>query len=158
MVYAWKGFNYGADPNKVGKELEKIEKRDGEITKAAVVEAARPEGNLMHNLFTWDNDVAGEKWREYQAGQIIHALVIVPEGHSETKGRAFLNIEYGSQPGQKGRFINTVSALTNEDTKSIVLGNALNELEAFKTKYQTLDELAEIFDAIDNVKIKLRRE
>lgn len=157
MVYEWKGFTYKADPNKVGEELEKIEKRDGEITRAAVVEAARPKDSLMHSLFEWNNTKAGEKWREYQAGQILHALVVVPEDHSETKGRAFLNIEYGTQPGQKGRFINTVDALTNEDTKGIVLNNALRELESFKMKYQTLEELAEIFSAIENVKIRITK-
>ena len=157
MVYQWGLYKYAADPNKVGRELEKIEKRDGEITRSAIVEAARPKDSLMHGLFEWNDKIAGEKWREQQAGTILHALVVVPDNPDEPVHRAFMSIEFGNQPGQKARYINAFGALSNEETKDIVLGNAIRELEAFKLKYKTLTELAEIFSAIEQVEIKVKR-
>jgi hypothetical protein len=48
-----------------------IDERDGSITPEAVVAAARPKNSPLHQLFDWDNEVAGDKWRNHQARILI---------------------------------------------------------------------------------------
>lgn len=43
----------------------------GETVKPSdVVELARDENTALHNLFTWDDSVAAERYREHEAGCI----------------------------------------------------------------------------------------
>ena len=147
MVYQWNRFKYSVDANEVGAEIEAIEAENGEVTNKSVVDRARDKKNVMHGLFEWNDKIAGEKYREHQAGQIIHSLMIVTEEKEPT--RAFMNIEIGAAPCQTGRFVCIDKALSNPDTRGNVLANAMNELRAFRKKYETLTELSELFAEID---------
>ena len=50
---------------------------------------------------------------------------------------------------ETGSYISTEVALSNEKTRRIVLNRALTELKIFKKKYGDLNELSEVFNAID---------
>ena len=157
MVYKYEwheGVRLKVDADVVGKEFEKIEKKDGTITKESVVETAKSEKNPMHELFEWDDEIAGEKYRIHQAGYLIRMLVKVAanEPGEEVKKpiRAFVSVKPTSYT-KKGEFIDTFKALSQEDTRKVVLQNALKELIAFKTKYETFSELSEVMSAIDKV-------
>ncbi len=68
--YSWKyGNSFSAQM--VGEQFEAIEKRDGTLTKAAIVDAARSEDSPMHGMFEWDDAVAGELYRE-EPGGLLH--------------------------------------------------------------------------------------
>ena len=47
-----------------------------EVSAEQVVEFARNPNSELHKSFTWDNDIAAEKWRVYEARQILCNLVI----------------------------------------------------------------------------------
>lgn len=148
MVYKWKFFEYGVDANIVGKELEEIEKKHGAVTANLLLDRARSQKSKLHSLFEWDDTVAAEQYRLHQARQIITAVAIVMEETKEPLTiRAFSNV--GEK--NKGSFITTAKALNDEETRSIVLKHALDELVAFKSKYAGLTELAEIFDGINRL-------
>lgn len=148
MVYKWKFFEYGVDANIVGKELEEIEKKHGAVTANLLLDRARSQKSKLHSLFEWDDTVAAEQYRLHQARQIITAVAIVTEETKEPLTiRAFSNV--GEK--NKGSFITTAKALNDEETRSIVLKHALDELVAFKSKYAGLTELAEIFDGINRL-------
>ncbi len=149
MVYKWSGYNYSADASEVGAEIEEIERKNGTVTTSAVVDAARNEKSVMHNLFEWNDTVAGEKYREHQARQILHALVVIPETNNQT--RAFVNVVYGSQPGQTGKYVNLNTATHDPEMMVIILSNAIRELEAIQQKYSTLKELAGVFAEINKL-------
>ena len=48
-----------------------------------VVELARDENTALHNLFTWDDSIAAEKYREHEAGCIIRNIVVVEKDDSD---------------------------------------------------------------------------
>lgn len=147
MVYSWKVYQYKVDPTIVGREFEKIEQQYGKITSDYVLQDATPEASPLHELFEWDDAVAGHKYRLSQATNIIINLAYEPEKNPKPKPvRAFYNV---ATDEKKGKFINVHSAFTNPDTRDIILQRARKELESFKEKYQNLSELADVFKKID---------
>lgn len=151
MVYKWRFYNYKVDANIVGQEVEKLEKKHGEVTAQLLLDNARSKKSKLHDLFEWDDTVAAEKYRLTQATQIITALAVVYEDITEEPKtvRAFANI--GAK--NKGSFITMATALSDEQSRAIVLKHALEELQAFRSKYADLTELAEIFAGIDKLSI-----
>ena len=165
--YKWKSEGYGVintsiDANIVGKSMEEIEEKYGEISAERLLEYARPEDSPIHDLFEYDDSVAAECWRRKQANVVIGCIVIVEESVSssdetietqivEEEPRetiAFLNIS--TQRSGKGIYISTKKALSQEDTRQIVLQRALEDLRLFKRKYHYLSELSKVFEAIDD--------
>lgn len=63
------------DANVIGPELAKIAKTGG-LVPAAVVDHARDAASPLHRYFEWDDERAGEKWREQQAREMIQSVVI----------------------------------------------------------------------------------
>lgn len=152
MVYKWSvGLYAKVDANDVGKEFKKIEKKNGEVTKSLIVDAARSKDNVMHDLFEWDDKVAGEKYRLNQAGLIMSALIVEKERDKNYGGRAYVNIESTDELLSKGRYVNYETAMSDDDMRSVVLRNALKELASFREKYKELKELEKVFAAIDVV-------
>ena len=149
MVYQWGAFKYRVDANEVGAEIEKIEAENGEITNASIVERAKDKKNVMHDLFEWNDKIAGQKYRENQAKSILHSLVLVSEDKEPT--RAFVNIELGNAPKQTGRYVCIEKALDDRDMRHNILENAYRELRAFEKKYGNLAELSGLFKEIDKL-------
>lgn len=148
MVYKWKVYQYPVDAQIVGETLEEIEKEHGAVTAKLLLDKARPKDSKIHGLFTWDNKVAAEKWRLHQASMVITGIAVTYSHEDDTEKkvvRAFSNV--GSR--KHGEFITTATALSDEASRAIVLKHALEELQAFQSKYATLTELAEVFSAIE---------
>ena len=149
MVYSWKQYGYSVSAETVGKEFEKIEATYGRLTNDLVLQNAEDEKSPLHEMFEWDDAVAGHKYRLQQATQIIISLAVDPEKTSKPKPvRAYYNV---ASDEKKGSFINIKSAFSNPDTKEIILQRAKKELEAFKAKYENLTELAGVFAQIDEL-------
>ncbi len=157
MVYKWSiGLYSKVDANVAGKEIERIEKENGEVTNQAVVDAARPKESVLHGLFEWNDKIAGEKWRLQQARCMLAALVVDQSDDGYDK-RAFVNVTPAPEnPSNPPRFINYKDAMRDEDMRETLLKNAIHELEILKDKYETLTELQEVFTAIESVKRKRR--
>ena len=49
----------------------------------------------------------------------------------------------------KGSYINVEKAMSNEETRAIVLNNAKMELVIFRNKYKKFNEFAKVMEAID---------
>ena len=153
-AFKYVGRSWGVSAQIAGEELENIEKRNGSITPQAVVEAARPEGSALHNIFEWDNDKAAEQYRLSQAGSFIRCIVKTAETENkkEITYRAFVNVNpVGDTQNKQGSYIDTRSALTNPVSRGVILANAKREMQTFRKKYKELNELALVFDAIDKV-------
>lgn len=149
MVYSWKTYNYAVSADVVGKEFEKIEKQYGKLTNDLVLQNAEDEDSPIHELFEWDDAVAGHKYRLTQATQLIINLAYEPEEQTKPKPvRAYYNV---AETEKKGSFVNMKSAFSNPDSRDIILKRALRELESFKEKYQNLSELAGVFSKIDEL-------
>lgn len=57
-------------------EYIKMLERNGRITAAEVLDAARPEDSPIHACFDWDNSAAAELWRLEQARDLIRRVRI----------------------------------------------------------------------------------
>lgn len=150
MVYKWKCDYYSVDANVVGKALEEIEEENGEITARLVVDKATPEESELHSLFTWDNEKAADEWRLHEARRVIAAVAVVYEEDNNAENhtiRAFANV--GAR--NKASFVTMAKALSDEESRSIVLQHAIEELQAFKAKYAGISELAEVFKSIEKI-------
>lgn len=155
--YSWK-YGNRFDANMVGEEFAAIEKRDGALTKEAIVDAARPEDAPMHGMFEWDDAVAGELYRQNQAGYYIRNLEvdIVPVGDANGRTvtmRAYTNVApvVENTPECKGTFINVNRAIESPDTYKIMLDRAKNTLRIFRDQYAEIRELRPVMLEIDRL-------
>ena len=143
---------YTADAQKVAEEIyaigEKFEAKD-------IVDMARDETKESHKLFEWNDEIAGEKYRIYQARHTMHDLQIVEIGLNKEKKPEKIGVPMRmcySLEGETG-YVPTPIIVKDEDLHKKLLMTAKSELNAFMIKYETLTELAPVFEAIRELDI-----
>ena len=143
MTYQWKVPGImPVDAQTAGNELQRIYERDGVIEPETVVEESENPSAPLHSCFEWDDEKAAHKYRITQAQNIIRAIVVADEA-KQPETRAFVNVQREYHP---------VSVVVrNPEKREILLQNALNELRWFERKYNTLQELSNVFAAIKEV-------
>lgn len=149
MVYKWNsGAHIKASAQDAGELCAALETQ-GKLTPHEVVEASRPEDAPLHDEFEWDDAKAAERYRETQASYIIRSIEVVISGKTEpTVTRGFVSL-VTSDGGREYHEVNKVLSITNQ--RDMLLIEAKRELAAFKRKYEVLEELADVFAAIDRV-------
>lgn len=150
--YSWGKKHHGVKAEIAGAVMEKIESRDGQVTKEALLDEARPEESPMHPAFEWNDGIAAEKYRLVQARHIINELVVTIErsGDNDHKNApAFVNVVLGKENNAKYRSIET--AINDDEMRKAVLKNALVELKQFEKKYRLYNELSKVFVAIHEI-------
>lgn len=131
---------YKADAQKVADEIG-----NDKITPKEMVDRARDEKSELHKCFEWNDTVAAEKYRLHQARNVLAMLVFKPKTEEEQPVRVF------SLTTEKSVYQPTKSFLVQADEYQDLLKRALAELEMFKKKYRTLNELEEVFRAIEEL-------
>ena len=131
---------YKADAKKVADEIG-----NDRITPQEMIEKARNEQSELHKCFEWNDTVAAEKYRLQQARIVLSMLVFKPKAEEEHPVRIF------SLTTEKAVYMPTKSFLVQADEYQDLLKRALAELETFKKKYSTLNELEEVFKAIEEL-------
>lgn len=151
--YQWsEGFQPKLDANIVGGVVEQIEDEYGSVTKEIFLEKSRPEDSVTHSLFEWDNDKAAENYRLEQARKTIGNLRIVysTPKKEDVPVKAFVNV---SDFSEKAQYRNVEVVLNDEDTRETYLNRIRHELNAFITRNQNIEELADILiEAGENLK------
>lgn len=144
MVYQLKsGCRIKAAADVVGHECERLE-REGRLTAKELVNESRPIDAPLHDEFEWNDGVAGELWREQQARKLINSVVVVAD--AKKPQRCFFNISV-TEP----KYFAIETILNEQDKRSALLQTAKRELNAFKAKYEQLEELCGVFQAIDEL-------
>lgn len=141
---------YKANAETIYNEIMSI----GETVKPSdVVELARDENTALHDLFTWDDSIAAEKYREHEAGCIIRNIVVVEKDDSDDNNDGVITVRAIMSTNERTKEYTTVQrVVTNKDSYSKLLAAALAELNAFKKKYKTLSEdLEVVFSAIEQI-------
>ena len=133
---------FKADANECYREISSLE----QITPKAILDFARDENSELHKCFEWDNDLAAEKYRPIQAGNVIRMLYVEPKSEDAPPVRVL------------SRTSNTVyqptrTFLKNQNEYEDLLKRALSELESFRLKYKTLSELEQVFEQIDLITV-----
>ena len=146
------GYRFKVPAQVVGETLEVLA-QTGELTSARFLEVSRPEDAPTHNMFEWDDSVAAERYRLQQATVAINSVEvqIVNEATATvTSQAAFVNV-IRKAPAQSGSFAPIEVALSDENMRSTLLLNALNELKSFRRKYNQLSELSDVFLEIKKI-------
>lgn len=136
---------FKADAQKVADEISSI---GISVKSEEIVDKARDESTELHKCFEWDDTKAAEKYRVYQARQIVCHLIVKEVNDDPQKHEVRFFYKTDSQEGYKP----TSYIMRNKDEYHKLLERALAELSAFKKKYSTLKELDGIFEAINALK------
>lgn len=151
-LYSWRHSHGGVSAQAAGEMIEKIEARDGVVTKEAFLEESRPEDSPTHGCFEWDDGIAAEKYRLWQSGSVIRDVcitVVSDDDKAPIKTPVFVNtVKNCTAPA---KFMSVEVALADETHRNTILENAFSELQEFRKKYGRLKELAEVFKVIDKV-------
>lgn len=154
-------FQAGAKPDAtiIGNHLEMLRKHfKGELTPQDVVDDARKNNSPLHSMFEWKDGVAAEQYRLSQARGLIRSVVAVyRDDEPETPVRrmqAFVHIPEKETP----HYRSMGHAMSQKATRDLVLRRAWDELKAWRRRYKDLQELAEIFSAMDEVQIEDKRK
>lgn len=135
----------------VAEELERLRRTaaDGILQPRAVVEAARDPESPLHPEFEWDDTDAAEKWRLYQARNLINVVVrYVDAGHGKQIAcRVYASLTSDRQGEGGYRLVTDV--LADSALRQQLLADARADMKRFRDKYRDLEELADVFEAME---------
>lgn len=134
------------------QELELIRvKNKGLLCPHDVVKFARDPKTALHDKFTWDDTKAAEEYRLWEARTLIRVAVIVEENTSE-EIRAYVSMT--DSRGKEGGYRAMVEVMDNKALRDRMLQDALDDLNFFRNKYNSIRKILDInpvFVAIDEV-------
>lgn len=155
-TYRWaagKRFNVPAPA--AGAAIEAIRAEYGNVTPAAVVDAARSARHPLHKAFNWDDTEAAQKWREHQARMLIGSIrLVVEEDTGPTERIAYVSIT--SRELGRG-YVRSADAMRDPEYRQESITEALAALNGWRERYGHLTDLAEVFEAVDRVTSRRRR-
>lgn len=118
--------------------LQRIYDTEGTLTPNAVVDSARPDDAPLHDRFEWDDEVAGEKYREVQAAELIRSVTVTfqePSTRERTQVRVFHHVE----TEEAGPHYVPLSELDGDEyLRRQVLDRANREWKTLYSRYQGL--------------------
>lgn len=162
-MYKWKrGSVHNVDAEVAGEALKRMADKHGRLTPRLVVDESRPKKAPLHDEFEWNDSVAAEMYRENQARYVMRTITVDIVGREEKPPiRMFVNIlpepETETDVEPERCYVQTVEALQRPDWRQQVLERALKELEAWRQRYEDLEELAVVFASMDVVKENLKK-
>ena len=136
-------------------ELNQIMEEKGGLLRAEdVVEFAKNPKTTLHNAFEWDDKKASHKWRLFQANQLIRvAVTILPRENQEPiQVKAFVSMKEDRY--NKEGYRSTLEVMESPILRKTLLDEAKEDMQTFMDKYKSLEELAEVFAAMDKVVAK----
>jgi hypothetical protein len=135
--------------SKIREELLNIAREHrGIIQPSIVVAKARDARSPLHSCFEWDNSKAAEAFRLEQARGLIrtYVTVISEENHPQD---VFVSLSTDRKTGGGYRILADV--INDGDMKKILLKDALDEMIYFTNKYNRLQELSSVIEAMNKV-------
>lgn len=149
-------FQPGAvrDAKAVGEHLELLRKQcKGELTPEDVLEDAKHDNSPLHSFFEWSDTEAAHQYRLQQARGLIRAVVAVyvSDERPAVRQKAYVHIPEPDAP----HYRETSHALSQAKTRKMVLERAWREFQQWRKRYADLKEFADLFDAADQIEMKL---
>jgi hypothetical protein len=129
----------------IANELAKLSRRRGFLTPQQVVAAAKDQKSPLHGCFTWDDSKAAHAHRLWQARELIASVEFEPT-KDHAPFRAYVHIRNDGEVD--GRYVSTIDALSDPETRKVVLQRALGDLDRVRERYEQLSELASVWRAI----------
>ena len=148
-IFSWQGYQFSADAQKVGEELEEIE-RQGMLEAKHILEyAERHKNSELYKCFEWDDSEAARRWRMWQAGQIIYSISLEIKEEPRQTQRVYVSIK--DKETEERTFKNINEVLSNDEEYRQLVSKASNDLERCKEKYTNLLEKDDLKDIIFNI-------
>lgn len=161
------GCHLSGDAQAVGNHLERIKDQAKTLTPEIVLEDARNQKSPLHKFFEWDDSKAAEQHRLHQAGHLIRSVQVtfidseppqerqinlsaIPDAPKPAPRpvRAFLPVK--SDGGERS-YVGTREAMGDPAMRRQVLERAHSELDSVARKYRELQELSDVFKALDQI-------
>ena len=137
------------------EELKKIEIKYGDLRPENILKEAKNEKNPLHEVFEWNDSVAGEKYRLHQARLFVDAIVIKHQsGIREIEIRAFHSIITGEGETTIRAYHFIDDILRDKEMREILLIQALRDLKSWSEKYQELKELVGVIKKANQIIMK----
>jgi hypothetical protein len=128
---------------------------NGVLMPVDVVKAARPVTSPLHNCFDWNDSTASQKYRLWQARQLIVSVRIAYDDKGETIAPVFVSLK----PDRKdGGYRALSDVLSSKEWRTELLKTAMDELKTFQERFDTFQELAAVFKAIRRVEKKVTKK
>lgn len=138
----------------VGERLEEIAAaNEGLISPQAVVDDARQKASPLHGAFEWNVRKAAEAHWISRAQQIIRCVVRVKdEAHDPEDAPKIIQAYVAVGTKESGsRYMASVRAFSNVETRELVLTREIAQLKGWRRRNEHLEELANVFAAIDEL-------
>ena len=141
---AGKGSGFNNEKAQVyGEFLWKIREENGDVmTPHQIVDKAKPKSSPIHEYFEWDDGIASEKYRIFQARNLIARIeIIVQSDGEEDQIRAFHNISVQDGEEHERGYVTLKDVQSNQDYLEIVLAGALDEIKSWQKRYSQYKRL-----------------
>jgi hypothetical protein len=135
------------------------EVNNGILTPEAVVESAENKNSPLHKYFEWDDNAAAHAYRLIQARKVLEMTVAYLPGKTGAGYDKPVRVYVSLSPDrtlEDGGYRDIVTVLKDDNLRSQLLRDALDELERVQSKYEMLTELTEVFIAIRKVRKKIK--
>lgn len=147
MKYCWSKTGYEADANKVGEELENIKGKE-KLTRESIVEYAKNKESELHKCFEWDDSIASEKYRLYQASQILTSIAIVVDDTKPKRKATRMYVSIKNEQENEREYKSIVEVLENDEEYKQLVIKAEQDFISYKQKYEELIQLKDLKNII----------
>ena len=153
ILYKWTTPVFAVNAQKAGATLENIIIKRSLLKPSFVVEESADKYAPLYKSFDWNDKTAAEKYRLYQAQELIKNLSAVKIGHFDQPCsiRAFIGLK------QESEYVSVVKIINSSELREYLLDKAMKELEGFYRKYASLEFFSELMTGIDKAVKKYQR-
>jgi tRNA A37 N6-isopentenylltransferase MiaA len=145
-----KGSRVSVAPELVHGELERI-RNGGALRLEDIVAESEPADAVLHDEFTWENPEAAHKWRLYEARQIVKSVEIVPAKTGKPVRAYEATFTTATQEAPAERVFRTIDdVLADPTSRDELLGQCIRDLLALKRRYGAIQELSQVWSALDD--------
>ena len=118
-----------------GKRLiELVEKYNGKVKTVQIVKEARKKKSPLHDYFEWDDGIASEEYRKYQArrlkGSIVQIKIIGKKGsESEIEVPILVHVTLNEDDKETECYVTLERTLSEKDLRNQHISKILSHLE-----------------------------
>lgn len=152
MIYQWGSRAFPAPAQEVGEVVQTLVAENGGVMPPdALWQRAMTEpGSSLYKLFTWDKDTAARNWWRQESRVIVNHLMVV-QSEGDEPAPAFFHVRVIALEGVSEGYAPICDVIENDDMREQALAEALASLHGFRRRYQHLQALSPVFEAIDQL-------
>ena len=145
---------------KVIKEILEVKEKKG-LTAEEVINKAQNKKSSLHDLFEWDDSIAGEKYRLQQARVLINEVKIIV---NTEEYYAFENVslsveeDNSDKPESVRQYFTRKEIIDSIDFRQQIIQRAYNNILYWKRQYECYSEFQPIIDGINKVQEMMDQE